>query len=221
MDCKKYKVTLIGTTPLLMHRYNIKWEERIKAWARDPQNKSVSIPGDCRTPAWGWIGCCYFADGLMVLESDNLMAMLRDAGKKTPAAKGKGSLKAATQSGILVNEIGWPVVTKKGVISQEDVMALKDEYDFKLHEELANEMGFELFVKPARVGAQKHIRVRPRFDSWTLEGSITVFDVTLSTDVIKALFVQAGRYIGIGDWRPGSPMPGNFGMFDSKIEAMK
>ena len=218
---KQYSVTINGITPLLLHKHNIKWDERVKVWTKDPANKGISIPGDCRTPAWTWIGGCYFADDLLVIESDNLMSMLRDAGKKCAASKGRGTLKAATQSGIIVDQIGWPIVSSKGTVSKKDIMSLKDETSFTDHEEIAAELGFELFVKPAKIGTQKHIRVRPRFDKWSVAGSITVLDETLTKDVIATLFVQAGRFVGLCDWRPGSPTPGHFGMFESEIKEIK
>lgn len=221
MEYKKYKVILTGVTPLLMHKDNLDWGKRVKAWAQDPANKKVSTPGDDRTPAWTWLGYCYFDSESVVIDSDNLMAMLRDAGKKCSAAKGKGSLKAATQSGIIVNEIGWPIHCKGEPISKEMLMELQNEDNFEEHEKLVNSLGFELFTKRAKVGQNKHVRVRPRFDAWTCRGTITVLDPALTPSVIKTLFDQAGRFVGVGDWRPGSPASGRFGMFTTEVEESK
>jgi hypothetical protein len=216
LEMKKYQVTLTGVTPLLLHRDNIKWGERVKAWTSDPNNKKKSVAGDDRTPAWTWIGYCYFASGQVVIDADNLMAMLRDAGKKCPAAKGKGSLKAATQSGIIVNEIGWPITVQNHTIPQKTIEACMDEEDFEKHELMAVSNDFELFVKRARVGTSKHVRVRPRFDVWSATGTITLLDDTLNKS-IEMLFQQAGQFVGVGDWRPGSPASGRFGMFSAKL----
>lgn len=214
---EKYEVTLIGVSPLLMHADNIKWSERVKKWQKDPANKSMSTPGDDRSPAWTWIGYCYFANKELVIDSDNLMAMLRDAGKKCPAAKGKGSLKTVTQSGILVDQIGWTVTTPKGIIHQKDVERLIDCNNFEEHEALAIDLGFELFVKRAKIRTNKHVRVRPRFDQWAAHGTITVLDETLNLETIQNLFNVAGRFVGLCDWRPGSPASGRFGMFSNEI----
>jgi len=148
------------------------------------------------------------------------MAMLRDAGKKCAASVGRGSLKAATQSGIMVDQIGWPIQTSKGLVNQSDIESLVGEKDFSLQEKFAIEHGFELFVKRASIGTQKHIRVRPRFNSWSAQGTVTVLDDTLY-DRLDSLFEQAGRFVGIGDWRPGSRSSGRFGMFSTKIEEIK
>lgn len=219
---ERYHVTLTGATPLLMHRDNIKWGERCNKWQKDPANKKSSIAGDDRSPAWTWIGYLYEENRKrVVIDSDNLMSMLRDGGTKTPAPRGKGSMKAATQSGILVNEIGWPLLVNGKEIPFTPILSLADELDFEKHEEAAADLGFELFVKRARIGQAKHVRVRPRFENWSASGTITVSDPQLTEEMLKTIFSFAGRYAGIGDWRPGSPSkPGQFGTFTAEIRRL-
>jgi hypothetical protein len=215
---RNYKVRLTGQTPLLLHKDNIQWGERVKAFCKNPANKSKSVAGDDRSPAWTWLGYCYNGSGLVVIDSDNLMAMLRDAGKKCPAATGKGTLKAQTQSGIIVNEIGWPIQVDGGrTVDYDALMNLKDEEDFEKHEAAVQKAGFELFVKRAKIGSSKHVRVRPRFELWSAEGTILVVDDTLTTKVLENLFIVAGRFVGVGDWRPGSMASGRFGQFTAEI----
>ena len=220
---EKYAVTLNGLTPILMHRDNIQWGERATKWQKDPATKKLSTPGDDRTPAWTWIGCLYEENRKrVVIDSDNLMSMLRDGGTKTPAKTGRGTMKTATQSGIIVNEIGWPLLVNGKEIPFEPILDLADENDFERHEELARKLGFELFVKRARIGTAKHVRVRPRFDNWSASGTIDVIEPQLTEDVLQMIFSFAGRYAGIGDWRPGSPSkPGRFGTFTAKIRRIK
>lgn len=222
MYSESYNVTLNGVTPLLLHRDNITFSEQVRAWTKNPANKKISTAGDDRTPAWTWIGYTYEANGLMTIDSDNLMSMLKDGGKKCPAAKGKGSLKAATQSGILVNEIGWPIVGPKGVVKMDKISALasNEVTDFEKHVSLAESLGFQLFVKRAKIGQSKHVRVRPRFEQWSASGTITVLDETLDKKTLENLLTMAGRYCGICDWRPGSISSGRFGCFTVDIKGM-
>jgi hypothetical protein len=35
---------------------------------------------------------------------------------------------------------------------------------------------------------------------------------------ISEIFTIAGKYKGLCDWRPGSPTPGHWGMFDAQID---
>lgn len=52
MNTRRYEVTLKGESPLLMHKDNIEFGERIKKWQKDPKNKDLSVAGDDRSPAW-------------------------------------------------------------------------------------------------------------------------------------------------------------------------
>jgi hypothetical protein len=213
-----YKVKLQGVTDMLMHRDNIIWGERIKKWAKDPANKKQSVAGDDRTPAWSWLGYLYHNSGQVVIDSDNIMSMLRDGGKKCPAPTGKGSMKAQTQSGIICNELGWPIQVNGKNILAEPLLALADEEDFEKHIQTAQENNIELFVKRARVGQAKHVRVRPRFTNWTAEGTVTVVDQQITKAMLEMILTFAGVYCGVGDWRPSSPKsPGQFGQFEAMV----
>lgn len=222
MNERKYKVTLTGASDLLMHKDNIESGEKVRAWSKDPANKKNSVAGDDRTPAWTWIGYCYHDAKRLIIDADNLMTMLRDGGKKCPAASGKGSLKSQTQSGIIVNEIGWPVLVEGAEIPWAPLAALYKESDFDEHVKVVEGLGFSLFVKRARVGTSKHVRVRPRLPKWTASGTITVFDDQLKTEVLQNILTHAGFYCGLCDWRPGSPTaPGQFGRFSAHLELIK
>jgi hypothetical protein len=37
--------------------------------------------------------------------------------------------------------------------------------------------------------------------------------------VLSDIFNYAGRYKGLGDWRPGSKTPGTWGMFTAEVVA--
>lgn len=220
MQTKTYSVTLTGLSDLLMHKDNLDFSKKLKTWQKDPANKKTSVAGDDRTPAWAWIGYLYHdtTTGLVGIDADNIMSMLRDGGKKCPAPTGKGSMKAQTQSGILCNEINWPLTVGWKHINYDAIKPLLHEQDFDAHMAATEALGFELLVKRARVGTSKHVRVRPRFRNWSATGTVTVFDAQISADMLRTLLAFAGRYAGIGDWRPGSPTPGQFGMFSSEVD---
>lgn len=216
---KDYAITLTGINDLLLHKDNITWCERVKKWSKDPANKKDSVAGDDRTPAWTWLGYCYDANGLMVIDADNIMSMLRDGGKKCPAPTGKGSMKSQTQSGIICAEIGWPIEINGSTINYKAILdQLANEHDFELHEKVAKENGFELFVKRAKIGKNKHIRVRPRFSRWSASGTLMVTDKQITQDMLQMILNFAGVYCGLGDWRPGNMAPGQFGTFEARVE---
>jgi hypothetical protein len=61
--------------------------------------------------------------------------------------------------------------------------------------------------------------VRPRFSRWSCSGTITVLDEMITEDVLRNILVFAGRYSGIGDWRPSAPKsPGPWGKFSVELK---
>jgi len=214
-----YRVTLTGTMPLLLHGDNLDWREALAAWRSDPDNKAKSVPGDDRSPAWTWIGGVYHDGDVIGVPSDNLMTALREGGARV-SVPGKRSLtyKRQSQSGLVVNEILWPITTAKGIVPWAAVDALRAEDNFSAHKATAESLGFELFCKGARIGQSKHVRVRAKFAAWACSGTVTVFDDTITRQVFESIWHAAGRYCGIGDWRPSSPKsPGPYGTFKAQI----
>ncbi len=72
-------------------------------------------------------------------------------------------------------------------------------------------------MKRAKVGTTKHVRVRPRFENWTVRGELEVIAAELPFDIMEEIFNIAGR-VGLSDWRPGCKTPGAFGMFAAKLK---
>lgn len=222
MKARTYEVEITGATPLLMHADNLSWADTMTKWGRDPANKKGSVAGDDRSPAWRWIGSLYHDGGHVCIPSDNLMTVLREGGKRCPTGKGQQTFKSQTQSGLVVDQAAWPLILPTGkLIETAKIEALTDEDDFGVHEETAKALGFALFVKRARIGQAKHVRVRPRFDAWRAAGTITVFDEQITADVLANILTFAGAYAGVGDWRPSSPKaPGPFGKFTATVKAV-
>ena len=218
MKAQQYAVKLEGQTPLLLHHDNLQWADAMQKWGKDPANKKFSVAGDDRTPAWRWIGCLYVENGVLVIPSDNLMTVLREGGKRCPTGKRQGTFKSQTQSGIVVDQSAWPIEVNGSTIPYKPVKELIENTDFEQHEKTVNKLGFTLFVKRAPIGQAKHVRVRPRFDSWSIAGTVTVFDEMITEDVLKNILSFAGTYAGLCDWRPSSPKsPGPYGKFISTI----
>jgi hypothetical protein len=219
MKARTYEITIEGQTPLLMHHDNLSWAEAMKTWGSDPANKKTSVAGDDRSPAWRWIGNLYVESGVVVMPSDNLMTVLREGGKRCPTGKGQSTFKSQSQSGIVVDQSAWPVLVNGAGIPYDRIKKLIGETDFAEHEKVCQSLGFELFVKRAKIGMAKHVRVRPRFNTWSISGTMTVLDDQITKDVLQNILTFAGTYSGIGDWRPSSPKsPGSFGKFIATVK---
>lgn len=210
----KIQFQLTGSTPLLMHYYNIDGADILSEWRKSPDNRNISKPGDDRSPAWTWMTYCYQDGENLAIPAENMMTCLRQAGARKILAKQK-TFKELTQTGILIptefleftvhgKKIGWP-----------QVAALKGK-TFKEQADAVTGLGFVLWSKAVVIGKAKHIRVRPRFNDWEVNGVADIIDPALTMDVLKEIFDLAGK-VGLGDWRPGCKTPGPFGMFDAKI----
>lgn len=213
-----YQVRVIGESPLLMHADDLQWRGELERWLADPENKRSSKAGDDRTPAWKWLGYCYHDAAHVGIPADNIMTGLREGGAKVPTGKRGATFKRQSQSGLVVNELLWPLVTPRGVVPWGALAPLTTVKDYAEHEAAARAQGFELFAKGAKVGMSKHIRVRPRFDAWEASGTITAFDETITLDILRLILSVAGMYCGLGDWRPSSPSkPGPWGRFRAEV----
>lgn len=216
---KRYQITLTGERDLLLHHDNIDFSERVKKWQKDPAKRAKSVAGDDRSPAWTWIGCLYHDRKQIVIPSDNLMTVLREGAKRVSTGKRGGTFKSQSQSSILINEESWPLLVNGESVDWMEVVNLGDEEDFEKHQKVVAGFGFELFVKRAKIGNSKHVRVRPRFQNWSCSGTVTILDDTITRDTLEMILSQAGRFAGLGDWRPSSPKsPGPFGTFTAKLE---
>ena len=212
-----YEVTLMGKTPLLMHADNIEWADQMDRWKTNPDNKAGSKAGDDRSPAFRWIGCLYHDEKRICIPSDNLMRCLMEGGAMVPVGSGKKTFKSQTQSGCMVGEAYWPLRVAGKEIGMDQVRGLMGEKDFQKHQEFAASAGFLLYLKRAKIGNNKHIRVRPRFDTWATSGTLNVWDEQLTLPVLTNILKNAGQYKGLCDWRPGGKTPGPWGMFETKI----
>lgn len=216
---RRYSINIVGTQPLLLHADNIEWSDQMDDWKSNAANKKGSKAGDDRSPAWRWLGSLYHDGEQIIIPVDNIMRCLMEAGAMVPVPGGKGgkTFKSQTQSGIMPASIGWPLMTGGKTIKFAPFGKLMGVSDFEKHKATAKANGFELFLKRAKIGASKHVRVRPRFEKWETAGELVVVDDQITTPILQVILDSAGRYKGLCDWRPGGKTPGSFGMFQATV----
>jgi hypothetical protein len=216
----EYAFRLEGSTSLLMHADDVLNSDDLVAWRRDPKNKSVSVPGDDRSPAWTWQSYLYHDGTHIAIPQECLMASLRSAGAKM-TLKGQTTFKALSQSALTIGSEYCEFTNAGKQISVADILKLRNR-PFAEQVQGAREQGFDLHVKRAAVGTAKHVRVRPKFSSWAVSGTIEVSDPVITESVLSQMFEIAGRKAGLGDWRPSAPKsPGPYGMFSSQVRPLK
>lgn len=205
---QQYMVNLRGITPLIMHRDNLAFLEKIAAWRKDPANRELSTKaGDDRVPPWSWLGFAYHNGREFGIPADNLMTMLREGASKVNTSKARETYKRQASAGIIIDAEQWPILVNGRTVQVAAFQPLIGNLDFNAHIEAAEAAGFELLIKRAKIGMAKHIRVRPMFRDWEARGTLTVIDEELSgitEDVLRLILEQAGARVGVCDWRPSS-----------------
>lgn len=217
---KHYRVDITGTTPLLLHADNIEWSDRMEEWKNDVSNKKTSKAGDDRSPAFRWIGSLWHHEGVVVIPTEYVMRSIMGGGAMVPTGKGQKTFKSQTQSGIMPTTYGWPLLVNGSQIPFGPIEALIEEPDFAKHKAAVAAMGFSLFLKRAKIGASKHVRVRPMFTNWAISGELVVTDTQITEQVLSTIIRCAGQYKGIGDWIPGGRTPGTFGIYSHTLTAI-
>ena len=216
---QRYQLTIEGISPLLMHWDNIEWADQLKLKRDDikKNDKKNFAAGDDRCPPETWKGYTYNDGTHVAMPQDSLRACLMKAGARV-ILSGKTSYKSLTQSGILFDDEFLAFQHSGKPLAWSDIQAI--EGNFVAQTEGAKKLGFRLFIKRAKVNQAKHVRVRPRFDTWGISGTFLVVDKQLTTETLQQIWDIAGPYIGLCDWRPGSPQsPGPYGRFKATIQA--
>ena len=230
MPLRSYTVTLLGENPLLIDRDNLTFVEDVKEWQHNPDNRDKQKPGDDRSPAWAWLGKLYYEDTSLLWQVSipvgMLQACIRDAATmiRHPTGRANKTLKDVSQSGILIAEAfipllvpgedAWRPISYKALYER-----LRGEDDFRIHESLVKEHGFQLSVLAAKPPGQRarHVRVRPLFPKWQAICHVTVTDDVLTEAILTQIFEYAGRYKGMGNWRPSTIRPGSYGTFKTEV----
>lgn len=206
---------LKGIMPLLMHADDVEAADELKRWRSDPANKNISVPGDDRSPPWTWQTYCYSDGTHLAYPQENIMVALRQAGAQLILKKQK-TYKEISQSGLLIVSEFCEFQNNGKQVTTAPLTAVKNK-SFAEQAAAVQKHGFKLFMKRARVGTSKHIRVRPRFDNWSIKGRIQILANEITPEILTQLFNLAGR-VGLGDWRPGCKTPGPFGMFTATVK---
>lgn len=122
------------------------------------------------------------SEGNIVIPSVNIKACIRDAGANYKVSGRRTTFKAMIKAGIDIKP--YPNVPL-------------------IHN------GWVVDIRPVVVQRNRILRARPRFDGWSLKFEIINKDPTIiHFDTLKKILVDAGRYYGIGDFRP------EFGLFE-------
>lgn len=186
----KIDVAIQGVTPLLMNRFTEEAEVKVSSGI---STVSVSGKGNPREQATKKA----YADekGNLYIPGPNIFSCLIQAGKFHKNGKSKvTTLKSSlVPAGISLLDIVCPLNTKAFEVDSRSV------------------------VIPATGG--RIMAHRPRLDEWRTAFTLEVDDSMFSEEFVRLLVDDAGRKVGLGDFRPDRKGPfGKFAVVGWKVE---
>jgi hypothetical protein len=204
--------------PMLEHADHVEGDDARKEWLLNPEHKRGSVAGDDRYPAWTWITHLYHDNDFLTIPAECLAACAMRGATEVPTGKRGKSFKELSQSAILWPEFHYPLLIRGRTIAWPEIEKLLKVEGFAEHKAAVEKLGFSLFVKRVRVGMSKHVRVRARFDDWSVVCEAHLMNPAISKETLRTILAEAGRLKGLGDWRPGARTPGQFGTFKAIVE---
>jgi len=121
---------------------------------------------------------CLYKDqnGNIVIPAVNIKACIRDAGRNYRMPNRKATFSSMIKAGLEIKPFPYVPLTHNG---------------------------WEIDIRPVVVQGNRILRARPRFDEWSLEFQIVNLDPTMiPRDMLKRILIDAGKYYGLGDFRP-------------------
>jgi len=171
-----FKVRIEGIAPLLQHRYVFK-DELEEAGIKRSGKPDYSQQ---------WKAALYYDDGIGIYQPSSHVegALIKAATSYQIPGKGKKTYKDLFKAAVIVN----PELIEHGIKGDLD--------------ELVKEGKILLDKRPVVVQRARVERIRPRFDDWALDFEIQVNDDQIAKEIVQQILEFAGRYVGIGDFRP-------------------
>lgn len=184
----KVRVTIQGTTPLLMNRFTEANEVAVSG------GTSVSFRGDKGTPR-DQAAAKRYADteGRLYIPGPNIFACIIAAGTFHKSGKSK----LTTMKSSLI---------PAGVVVIEMVCLITDADGVPMTEWEVDSRSVVIPSTGGRIMAH-----RPRIDTWNASFTLDVDGTMFSPALVRAVVDDAGKKIGLGDFRPARKGP--FGRF--------
>ena len=171
---KEYLVTIKGTAPLLMHRF----DEEAQAQLMGEVKKAKTDPGTSAEQAER-------AAYRMVTGDQSSNLYIPGEALYNAIVKASGGLKVKGGRGK----------SYKGS-AQGNVNIVPEFIDLGTHK-------FEIDLRRVRVQSRACMRSRPRVDNWQATFTIQVFDdEAIPAEVVNEMIATAGQQVGLLDYRP-------------------
>lgn len=168
------EVEIKGIAPLLHHKYTLKGE--------------VDAPKRSGKPDYSqeWLEALYWSDEIGVYQPASHIegAMIKAAVNFQIPGRGKKTYKDIVKSAVFTR----PDYIPFGMTGNP--------------EKLQQEGKFDLDCRAVIVNRGRVERIRPIFRDWGLKFQLEICDDQISDAALKDILDHAGKYCGIGDYRP-------------------
>lgn len=186
--------TIKGMSPLLMNRFTEEAELSVSSTVKKVTKSSKGTPREQATAK------AYRDEkGVLYIPAANIYSCIIQAGKFTKLGKSKVTTTKSSliPAAMVINEMVCSLNTKDFEVDSRSV------------------------VIPSTGG--RIMAHRPRLDEWETSFSIDLFDEDiLSADIVRMVIDDAGRKVGLGDFRPDRKGPfGRFVVTNWKVEKDK
>lgn len=180
------KVRIVGTAPILQHKFG--------AVALDSLMQGQKKKTGSTDYSKEWLETAYFsAEGFVFQPATHIEgSMVKAASSFTISGKGKKTWKDAVRGYVYVSPDEVPLLWRGECIPVPDDSLLLEPTE-------------ALSVSVMRVTVNRAAVARSRLQvaaGWELAFQISVTDDQVRPDVLENILVEAGRAIGIGDFRP-------------------
>jgi hypothetical protein len=205
-DLVQVTVKITSVSAIILHNGQLadpmnRWQRALKAVSGKRDKTDEDFAALARLEWWGGIYLSAPAevskDGLdgtvadkarVILPATMLDGMIRAGARKLKKGKDAGA-------GLLVEADA--ILTYDGP-KNPNALAKDDRF----------RRGDQVVVSGKRV-----TRTRPTFTEWSAEFTVSVEPDVLNPETVKEIIAAAGKFVGLGDWRPGAPRSGPFGRF--------
>jgi hypothetical protein len=173
---RSVKAKIQGISPLLQHRYVF----------TDEKEGAAKKKSGKRDYSEEWKLALYWDNALGVMQPATHLeaAMIKAAVNFQIVGRGKKTYKDLFKSAVFVA----PDYIPHGLKGSK--------------ESLVEEGKITIDKRLVRVSNSGVERLRPMLKNWSLEFTIEIHDEQISADTVHQVLEHAGRYVGIGDFRP-------------------
>lgn len=188
---KNITLMIVGISPLLMHGDALvdPLAELTIERNKISQKKKKSLEDYRELARLEWTAALHFD---------------REQGPVMPAS----NIVACLREGAVMGRQGRDI--SRALFSQADLYRL--EYEGPRDVEGLWKAGWR-DMRSVKQGRARIMRCRPIFRDWSLTAELAIDESILDEQQISHIADVAGRYVGIGDYRPSAPKGGNFGRF--------